>query len=326
MTRLSPKVRKPLAETRATPPSHRIAEHAIAAMSLLAIAAVVLIFVFVAREALPIFWEHDGLDLAELFAPKQWRGYDEPVYVWQPIGGTAKYNVVPLFVGTLKITALTMTFSVPLALAAAVFVSQYLSPRARRVIKPSIELLAGIPSVVIGFFALVVLASLTQRLFGFTYRLNGFVASLALSLTVIPVVFTIAEDALTSVPKPLKDAALALGARRHQTIVRVVMPAALPGIAAAVILGFGRAIGETMVVLMASGNASVMRLLDPSSSVRTVTATIAAELGEVARGETHWRVLFLLGAMLFLVNFVLNRVGVWLVARLHRHLTGAGAS
>src|SRR5690606_18462486 len=136
-----------------------------------------------------------------------------------------------------------------------------------------------------------------------------------------PVIFTISEDALQAVPRSLSDAALALGARKYQIALRVVVPAALPGIAAGVVLGFGRAIGETMIVLMASGNAAVVDAFDFGSSARTVTATIAAELGEVAQGDPHWRVLFFLGVLLFAVTFVLNLVGAIIVRRLQRKLT-----
>jgi phosphate transport system permease protein len=220
---------------------------------------------------------------------------------------------------------LSVLFAVPLSVGAAIYVSQYASRRAREILKPAIELLASIPSVVLGFFALVLLATFVQDLFGTTYRLNVLVASFGLTLAVAPLVFTISEDALSSVPTDLVHAALALGARKHQFVLRVIVPAALPGIAAAVILGLGRAIGETLIVLMASGNAAVVEIFDPTSSSRTVTATIAAELGEVTQGDPHWRVLFLLGTLLFLVTFFLNRAGAALIARLHRRSSG-GAS
>ena len=304
---------------------HRFAEVAVRVMAASALLAIVLIFAFVLREAMPIFWEplaaHGGVRLADLVSPRQWADYDAPVYIWQPVGSVAKMNIVPLFLGTLKVTVLSMLFAVPLAVGSAIFVSQFARRRMREIVKPAIELLAGIPSVVLGFFALMVLATWVQDAFGLAYRLNALVAAMGLSLAVIPVIFTISEDALDAVPHQLKEASLALGARKWQTTLRVVLPAALPGIAAAIILGFGRAIGETMVVLMASGNAAVMAPFDPTSSARTVTATIATELGEVSQGDPHWRVLFLLGVLLFIVTFVLNRIGVAVVARLHRKLT-----
>ena len=302
------------------PAWHRVAEVAVRVMAASAVVSIVLIFAFVLREAVPIFWEQSDVRLVDLVSPRQWANYDAPMFIWQPVGGVAKMNIVPLFLGTLKVTLLSLLFAVPLAIGAAIFVSQFARRRVREIVKPAVELLAGIPSVVLGFFALMILATWVQDAFGLAYRLNALVAAMGLSLAVIPVIFTISEDALDAVPRQLKEASLALGARKWQTTLRVVLPAALPGIAAAVILGFGRAIGETMVVLMASGNAAVMAPFNPTSSARTVTATIASELGEVSQGDVHWRVLFLLGALLFTVTFVLNRIGVAIVARLHRKL------
>lgn len=309
-----------------TPLWHRIAERAIAILAMGAIAAIALIFVFIAREAVPMFWEADFADevqLRDLFIAKEWPGYEEPVFIWQPVGEPSKFNVMPLFIGSLKVTFLAMLLSVPLGIGCAMFVALYAPRAVREVVKPVIELLAGIPSVVLGFFALMVVASWAQATFGFRFRLNAVVAAIGLALTIVPVIFTIAEDAIQSVPKTLTEAALALGARKYQVALRVVLPAAIPGIAAGVVLGFGRAIGETMIVLMASGNAAVMELFDFSTSVRTVTATIAAELGEVAQGDPHWRVLFLLGVMLFAVTFVLNVIGDLVIQRLQKKLTAA---
>jgi phosphate transport system permease protein len=286
-----------------------------------AIASIVLIFVFIVREAVPLLWD-ERVHLSDLILPRQWPGYDEAVFVWQPVGKIPKYNLVPLFVGTLKVTVMAMLVSAPIGVACAVYVAHYAPRRLREIVKPTIELLAGIPSVVLGFFGLMLLASWTQDAFGFTYRLNGVVATLALALTVIPIVFTISEDALTAVPRSMIEGALALGARTHQIALRVTIPAAMPGIAAALVLGLGRAIGETMIVLMASGNAAVIDLTDWSTSVRTVTATIAAELGEVPRGDPHWRILFLLGTILFAATFALNAAARIGVRRLVRKLEG----
>ncbi len=315
-----------LASSFRTPWWHRVAERMIAVLAMAAIAAIALIFIFIAREAVPMFWEAEFAEevrLRDLFAAKQWHGYDEPVFVWQPVGEPAKFNVMPLFVGSLKVTLLAMLMSVPLGIGCAMFIALYAPRWLREVVKPAIELLAGIPSVVLGFFALMVVASWAQATFGFRFRLNAVVAAIGLALTIVPVIFTISEDAIQSVPKTLTEAALALGARKYQVALRVVLPAALPGIAAGVVLGFGRAIGETMIVLMASGNAAVMELFDFSTSVRTVTATIAAELGEVAQGDPHWRVLFLLGVMLFAVTFVLNMLGDLIIQRLQKKLTAS---
>jgi phosphate transport system permease protein len=189
----------------------------------------------------------------------------------------------------------------------------------REIVKPVIELLAGIPSVVIGFFALVVLASWVQSAFGTEHRLNALVAGIGLAFAICPIVFSVSEDALRAVPGTYRTAAVALGSTRTQVVLRVVLPAATPGIAAAIVLGFGRAIGETMIVVLASGNAAIF---DPSlgHSTRTVTATIAQELGEVVVGSPHYHVLFALGALLFVTTFVINVVGIRIVGTMRRRL------
>jgi phosphate transport system permease protein len=194
-------------------------------------------------------------------------------------------------------------------------------PKWKEIIKPAIELLSGIPSVVLGFFALIVMASVLQSVFGYQSRLNAFVAGIALGLAIIPVVFSIAEDALTSVPRSYVQAALALGSTRWQTAWKIVLPAAMPGVFAAIVLGFGRAVGETMVVLMASGNASIMSW-NPLDSTRTVTATIAAELAEAVFGGHHYRMLFMIGTLLFVVTFLSNVAGSWVMQLLKRRLEG----
>jgi phosphate transport system permease protein len=221
----------------------------------------------------------------------------------------------------LKTTLVSLLFAVPLALGAAIYVSQLAGPKVREIVKPCIELLAGIPSVVLGFFGLIVMATFLQSVLGYQSRLNAFVAGIALGLAVIPVVFSIAEDALTSVPRSYLHAALAVGSTRWQAAWRIVFPAALPGIFAAIVLGFGRAMGETMVVLMASGNASILswNLFD---STRTITATIAAELAETVVGGPHYRVLFVIGVLLFIVTFLLNLLGDLVMHRLKRRMEG----
>ncbi len=256
-----------------------------------------------------------------ILAPQQWTGYDKPEYIWQPVSGIHKYNIVPLIVGSLKATLVALLFSFPLALGAAIYVSQLASPRTKEWLKPAIELLAGIPSVVLGFFALIVMATVLQNTFGYQSRLNAFVAGIALGLAIIPVVFSIAEDALTSVPRSYTQAALALGSSKWQAAWRIVLPAAIPGVFAAVVLGFGRAIGETMIVLMASGNASIVSW-DIFDSTRTMTATIAAELAETVVDGHHYRMLFMIGALLFLVTFVANFVADLVIHRLKHKLEG----
>jgi len=255
-----------------------------------------------------------------LVRPHQWTGYDQPSYIWQPVGQIHKYNIMPLIVGTLKTTCIGLLFAVPLAIGAAIYISQLARPRVREIIKPTIELLSGIPSVVVGFFALLVMATLLQQIFGYQTRLNAFVAGIALSFAVIPIVFSIAEDALTSVPRNYTQAALALGASRWQTAWQIVLPAALPGAFAAVVLGFGRAIGETMIILMVTSASEMSWSL--FSGARSITATIAAEMGEVVRGGHHYRMLFLLGALLFAATFTTNMVAEVIMLRFKRRLEG----
>ncbi len=258
---------------------------------------------------------------AYMLHPFQWTGYSKPEYIWQPVGTIPKYNLVPLLIGTLKTTMVGLAFAVPLSLAAALYVSQLSSPRWKEWIKPGIEFLSGIPSVVMGAFAFIVLAGFLQNLFGYRYRLNAFVAGIALGLTAVPLIFSIAEDALTSVPRSYVQAALALGASRWQTAWQIVLPAAAPGVFAAMVLGFGRCIGETMVVLIASGNASVVswNIFD---STRSLTATIAAEMAEAVKGGHHYRVLFMLGTLLFAVTFTTNLLGDIVMQRLKQRRSG----
>ncbi|MCX6896446.1 MAG: phosphate ABC transporter permease subunit PstC [Verrucomicrobia bacterium] len=364
------------------------AEKFIFLVSLSAIAVVLLIFVFVAREALPVFFgqtntaliqpvippgQLDKLSPAQIqeylaltpkqFAamdketlrtlmdvkveaanevpaqfrddpdakrnttewnlmvqPHQWHGYAKPEYIWQPVGEIKKFNLVPLLIGTLKVTLIGLLFAVPLAVGAAIYVSQLARPRVREVIKPVIEMLSGIPSVVVGFFALLAMATFLQNLCGYQTRLNAFVAGLALGFAVIPVVFSIAEDALTSVPRAYTQAALALGASRWQTAWQIVLPAALPGVFAATVLGFGRAIGETMIVLMVC-SASVVSW-NVFDSARSITTTIAAEMAEAVSGGPHYRILFMLGALLFAATFVSNMVGEYVIHRFKHKLEG----
>jgi phosphate transport system permease protein len=224
---------------------------------------------------------------------------------WLPVSDNPRYGLIPLFVGTLKITLIAILFAAPIAILAALFSAAFAPYWMREIIKPAIELLAGFPSVVIGFFALMVMASFFQDIFGYDGRLNAFVGGVAMALAAIPIIFTITEDALTAVPKTYTEASLALGATRWQTALFVTLPAATPGIFAAVLLGIGRVFGETMIALMATGNAA-MTGINPFESVRTLAATIGAEMAEVVFGDTHYSVLFLIGSLLFIFTFSLN--------------------
>jgi len=290
-----------------------------------AIALIVLIFVFVAREAYPVLVNsvvHEEVTVEALFLPQNYGTPEAPLpYVWQPVSQVPKYSLMPLLLGTLKVTLVAMLLAMPLAILAAIYTTEFAPRWLREAIKPVVELLAGIPSVVLGFFALVVLASWLQNLFDFDFRLNAINAGVAMGLAVIPIIYTISEDALTAVPRSYRNAAYALGASRAQTAWQVVLPAALPGVFAGVVLGFGRAMGETMIVLMASGNAAITSW-SFSESVRTLSATIAAELAEVVFGSPHYHVLFFIGTVLFTMTFALNWLGSRMIGRLRRRLTG----
>lgn len=242
--------------------------------------------------------------------------------VWQPTSDVPKLSLLPIILGTLKATFVGLLFACPVGVAAALFSSEFAPPRLREVIKPAIELLAGIPSVVMGFFALIVLATWLQETFGFVYRLNAVNAGLALGFALVPIVYTISEDGLAAVPRAHREASYALGATRFQTAWKVVLPAAAPAVFASFVLAFGRAVGETMILLMAGGNAAItsLSLLDP---LRTLSATIAAEMGEVVVGSEHYATLFFMGALLFVITFVSNTVGQVVIRRMSRRMQGA---
>jgi phosphate transport system permease protein len=231
---------------------------------------------------------------------------------WVPVSEKPRYGILALVIGTFKITIIAILFAAPLAILAALYTASFASRRMKEIIKPTIELLAGFPSVVIGFFALMVLASFLQNIFHYDTRLNSFVGGIAMGIAAIPIIFTITEDALTAVPRTFNEASLALGASKWQTAFFVILPAATPGIFAAVLLGIGRVFGETMIALMATGNAAQMGL-NPFESVRTLAATIGAEMAEVVFGDTHYNVLFLIGSLLFIFTFILNAIAEFYV-------------
>lgn len=227
---------------------------------------------------------------------------------WFPTATPAAlFGIVPLLLGTLLVSFVAVLIAVPLGICVAIYMAEIAPEKIRKILKPAIELLAGIPSVVYGFFGLIVLAPLVQEAGGLDLGETAFTGSLILAIMALPTIISIAEDALRNTPKATRDASLALGATKWQTIYKVIIPYASSGIAAAVVLGIGRAIGETMAVLMVTGNAAVI----PHSvfeSVRTIPATIAAELGEAPAGGPHYQALFLLGAVLFIITLVISLI------------------
>lgn len=226
---------------------------------------------------------------------------------WVPVSDNPRFGLIALLIGTLKVTLIAMLIAGPLAVLAALYTSTFASKRAKETIKPIIELLAAFPSVVIGFFALMILATFFQDVFGYGTRLNAFIGGVAMALAAIPIIYTISEDALSAIPKTYTEASLALGATKWQTAFFVVLPAATPGIFAALLLGVGRVFGETMIALMATGNAALTSA-NPFESVRTFAATIGSEMAETVFGDTHYSVLFFIGSLLFIFSFGLNAI------------------
>jgi phosphate transport system permease protein len=225
---------------------------------------------------------------------------------WQPTATPApQYGVLPLVLGTLWVSLFAILIALPLGLGVAIYLSELAEDRTRKILKPTIELLAGIPSVVYGFFGLVVVVPLIQKTLHLPVGETAFAGSLILAVMALPTIITVAEDSMRNTPRAMREASLALGATSWQTIYKVILPYSSSGIIAAVVLGIGRAIGETMAVLMVTGNAAVM----PHSlfeSVRTIPATIAAELGETPAGGTHYQALFLLGIILFSMTLIIS--------------------
>lgn len=330
--------------------SEFLSEYIIKGVAFLSFAMIILIFVFVFKETLPIFSpsketttskeflqsESYGEEPGSTTADQQISDYSSLLSEkkdvadfknltqknWQPVGEAPKYGLLPIITGSLKVTLIAILLGAPLAILAAIYSALFAPKRLKEIIKPTIELLASFPSVVVGFFALVTLATFFQELFGWTFRLNSFIGGLAMALAVIPIIYTVTEDAITAIPKFMTEASFALGANKWQTALFVILPAATPGVFAALLLGFGRAFGETMIVLMATGNAPLSSL-NPFEPVRTLSATIGAEMAEVVFGDTHYTVLFLIGSLLFIVTFIINAIAEFYVrAKLMKRFRG----
>lgn len=256
------------------------------------IVVVLLIFVFLLKDALPVLKTESVTEL--LF------GRD-----WYPLSGV--FGMLPLIVGSLLVTAGAIAIGVPIGIAAAIYIGEIASPRIREILKPTVETLAAIPSIVIGFLGYMLLAPWLKQVFQLPTGLTALAGSIMLAFMAMPTIISISEDALAAIPKDYRAGSLALGASQWQTIRRVTVPAAKSGIVAAVMLGIGRAIGETMTVLMVTGNAALIprSILQP---VRTMTATIGLEMGETVRFSPHYHALFAIGAVLFLMTFMINLV------------------
>lgn len=260
-----------------------------------AIIFVLAIFFFVFREAIPVLFSENFNVLNFLFSVNWYPTSEEHV----------RYGTFALTVGSFSVTILAMLIALPFGLGAAIYISEFCNPKAKEVLKITIELLAAIPSVVWGFIGLTVMSKVILAVTGAPVGVNLLNGGIILALMSVPIIVSIGEDALKAVPDSFREAALAQGATKWQVIYRVLLPAAKNGLLAAVLLGVGRAVGETMAVLMATGHAVniPMGLLDP---IRTLTANIAAELGEAPVGSNHYRVLFLTGVLLFCITFAVN--------------------
>jgi phosphate transport system permease protein len=252
------------------------------------------IFFFVFREGSGFLFS--GFDPREFFTSAEWYPSSQ---------SHVRYGVLALIAGTASVSALAMTIAVPFGIGAAIFISEFCAPRVRETLKVVIELLAAVPSVVWGFIGLTVMNPLIMRLTGAPIGLSVLNGGIILALMSVPIIVSIGEDALKAVPDSYREAALALGVTRWQLVYRVVLPAAKSGLLAAVLLGVGRTVGETMAVLMATGHA-VKIPTSVMDSVRTLTATIAAELGESPVDSDHYQVLFIIGILLFSITFVIN--------------------
>lgn len=269
-----------------------VAELIIRTSGVASIFIVLLIFLFLAKEGVQLFATHG---LPEFVAGKN----------WYPISEPPEFGILPLILGSLIVTLGAALIAIPLGIGAAIYIAEVAPGRLKETLKCGVELLAAIPSVVLGFIGLVTIVPWVKTAFGIPTGLTAFSGSVILAFMAMPTIVSIAEDALHSVPKMYKEGAYALGATKWQTIYRVILPSASSGIFAAIMLGIGRVVGETMAVLMITGNSpSIPRGF--FSPVRTLTATIAAEMGETVQGSEHYYALFAIGIVLFLITFAIN--------------------
>lgn len=269
-----------------------IVEKIIFVCGIVSILFVVLIFLFLLKEGVSFF---NDFSFVKFITNK----------LWLPSSNTPSFGILSLICGSLLVTLGACLIAVPIGVMAALFISEIAPKSIRDILKSLVELMAAIPSVVIGFVGMVTLVPIVKNIFSLPTGLTAFSGSIILALMAIPTIVTISEDAIRSVPWQYKEGALALGATKWQTLRRVVLKAAMPGIIAAIMLGIGRVVGETMAVMMITGNAAHVphSIFDP---IRTMTSTIASEMGETVRGDMHYKSLFAIGLVLFLITFIVN--------------------
>jgi phosphate transport system permease protein len=267
-----------------------------------------MIIVFLFMEGFPIFRE---VKVSDFIFGKY----------WYPTYDPADFGILALIAGSLLVTVISGAIAVPLGLMTAIYIAEVANEKVSEIVKPVIELLASIPSVVIGFFGMVVMAPFLQKVFNISSGLNIFNASIMLAFMSVPTICSLSEDAIKAVPSSLKEASLGLGATHFETIIRVIIPSALSGISTSIILGMSRAMGETMVVLMVAGGAAIIpeSLFDPA---RPMPASIAAEMGEAPVGSEHYHALFAIGFVLFLFTLMFNLMAAWISNRFKQRETG----
>jgi len=262
---------------------------------------VILIFLFLLKDSLSLFREYP---LKDFFFGKSWLPISEP----------PRFGIIPLVMGSLYVTFVAILICVPTGIAAAMFIAEVAPSYLKTILKSLVEILASIPSVVLGFIGIVWLGPLLKDVLGISTGMCGFTGSLLLAFMALPTIISISEDAIVSVPRSYKEAAFGLGATRWQTLWRIVLPSASSGIIAAIMLGIGRVIGETMVVMMVTGNSPIIphSILQP---LRTLTATVAGEMGETVSGSEHYFALFAVGLVLFIITFIINFIADWSLQR-----------
>ncbi len=269
-----------------------ILESIIRLSGILIILFVILIFLFLAKDSFEFFKTYS---LRNFFFGNQ----------WLPVSDPEAFGIIPLLIGSLYVTFFASLLCIPLGVGTAMFIAEVAPPSLKTILKALIEILASIPSVVLGFIGIVAIGPFIKKIFHLPTGMCGLTGSILLAFMALPTIISISEDALRGIPKTYKEAAFGLGATRWQTLWRVILPAASSGIIAAVMLGIGRVVGETMVVMMVTGNAPLIpqAIIDP---LRTLTATIASEMGEAIKGSVHYHALFSVGLILFIITFIIN--------------------
>ena len=253
---------------------------------------VILIFIFILTNSLSFFKDYP---LSKFFFGTEW------------ISLSDKYGLLPLLVGSFWVTLVALCISIPVGIITTIYIFEFANKKTKKIIKIIIETMSALPSVVLGYLGLYVLSGFIKDSFNLPSGLNALSGGIMLSFMAIPTIVSLSDDALNALDKSYREASLALGANRLETIFKILLPAAFPGIFAGIMLGFGRIIGETMAVLMITGNAPIMAT-SPLSPVRTLTATIAAEMGEVVQGSQHYHALFAIGLVLFIISFLTNSI------------------